>query len=260
MPDIKLPAIEIPKFDGGFKYWMEFSEIFTKVIHQNTGLSNAQRLQYLKTYTTGGAASLIKHLTIMDGNYPAAWDLLQKRYDNKRMLVNTQIGCILTQSGVSADSTIGLKNLHDITRECLFALKNLGVDTSSWDPIILFILLQKLDRETLALCEQSLENPKEMQTLVNFFSFIERRFSALATLRVKTISSNNRTASERPVIKVHSAVMDKCPFCGKDHKIYYCDSFKQQTVDERSRFIREQKLCINCLTVNHGKSRCNCHA
>lgn len=48
---IKLPAIEIPKFNGNLNNWSSFFDLFSRTIHQNATLNDAQRMQYLdKTF------------------------------------------------------------------------------------------------------------------------------------------------------------------------------------------------------------------
>lgn len=46
---IKLPRVEIPKFEGDYFAWINFKEIFTSMIIDNKSLSEAQRMQMLKT-------------------------------------------------------------------------------------------------------------------------------------------------------------------------------------------------------------------
>lgn len=77
-------------------------------------------------------------------------------------------------SGIS--SAVAIKNLHDVTKECLLALNNIGVQTSSWDAILLHILQKKLDKDINLRFEQSLKNPKEVPTIDEFLSFLKTQF------------------------------------------------------------------------------------
>lgn len=44
------------------------------------------------------------------------------------------------------------------------ALENLGVSISSWDPLIIFLLVQKLPTETHELWEQEVSRGKDLPT------------------------------------------------------------------------------------------------
>lgn len=48
----------------------------------------------------------------------------------------------------------------DTTTECLNSLINLGVPTNSWDPIIVFLVVQKLDIQTHKEWEEHAYNDK----------------------------------------------------------------------------------------------------
>ena len=47
-----------------------------------------------------------------------------------------------------------------------------------------------------------------------------------------------------------------CYLCSQDHRIMDCVKFKQKTVIERKNFVKEQKLCFNCLSKAHMLKEC----
>lgn len=47
-------------------------------------------------------------------------------------------------------SLIQIKKMHDVTLVSIHAIKNMGVDISTWNPLIAHLLSQKLDSETFA--------------------------------------------------------------------------------------------------------------
>lgn len=94
------------------------------------------------------------------------------------ILVDTHIIRILAQPDLTKESSHGLKELMDVTTENLRALKILKVEVDSWDPILLLLLVQKLDHTTRKLWEQKLE-PKVRPTIKQFLDFLSTRFHAL---------------------------------------------------------------------------------
>ena len=47
-----------------------------------------------------------------------------------------------------------------------------------------------------------------------------------------------------------------CSFCGGCHRLYKCEQFKELPVGDRSGFVRERKLCFNCLSEDHKTKKC----
>lgn len=68
-PVVKLPNIELPKFDGNYERWIPFRDLFESLIASNTALPNVQKLHYLRSALTGEAAKVINSLEITNDNY-----------------------------------------------------------------------------------------------------------------------------------------------------------------------------------------------
>lgn len=104
-----------------------------------------------------GGRKLIRHLPLTEENFNTAWTLLQERYNTKRLLVATLVEKFLSQP-TGSSSPLSIKALHDTTRECLLAMNNLGIDTSSWNAIIVQLIIHSLNK------------PKEMPTIGQLLS------------------------------------------------------------------------------------------
>ena len=59
---------------------------------------------------------------------------------------------------------------------------------------------------------------------------------------------NCYTTSEEKVTQNQSSVnpRKKCVFCNGSHDLYDCQFYTEITVEERSRFLKENKLCYDC--------------
>lgn len=53
------PQMEIPTFSGNYNCWVSFKDLFNEAIHTNLSMSNAQKMQYLKSKVKGEAERLI---------------------------------------------------------------------------------------------------------------------------------------------------------------------------------------------------------
>lgn len=75
-----------------------------------------------------------------------------------------------------------MRKLYDVTKKCLLGLTNYRLNLKGSDPIILHLHSKKPDRTTHTLYEQTLAKPLELQKLVEFLLFLERRLQALETV------------------------------------------------------------------------------
>lgn len=118
------------------------------MIDQNVDLTPVQKLQYLCTTLTGKAAACIQSLSTTDANYADAIDLLKNKFDCKRRVLLKHCDAIQAIPKLLKDSPEALGDLVDTVRQNLRSLKNLGIDTSSWDCIIISIILSKISSDT----------------------------------------------------------------------------------------------------------------
>lgn len=250
---IILPKIKLPEFDGTSTAWSTFIGLFNKIVHQNNTIDNGIKMQYLKTSLSGEAAKIVNHISPIAENYELCYDLLQKRFNNKREILGKLLDSILNLPKQNSENFYHLKNLHDTTFECIMSIKNLNIPVDQWDPLITHILLKKLSKETITNYECQLEDTREIQSLVKFLKYIESRFLALQSASSnneyvnKNRSNNNNNYNNEKEIK--------CVYCNDLHSIMKCNAFINKNVNERFEYIKGKKLCVNCFK-SHKKGEC----
>lgn len=174
-----------------------------------------------------------------------------------------------------------IKRIHDVSSECLNGIKNLGIEIVTWDPILVYLLTQKLEPETLNKYCISLKEPRELPSLQEFLEFLENKFTAMESARRKqdaapktmnfgTTSGYSKTNQNKMYYASNKATSVKspsvtCPLCKEHHGIYYCKEFKDMDPALRRKTISRLNYCINCLYNHNGKTcssnkRCrNCY-
>lgn len=173
--EAKLPKISLPSFSGDYMEWIPFRDIYISLVHNNSALSKVQKFYYLKGTLSGEAAGLIKTISATEANYDSAWLTLETRYHNKRMIVGTLTSKLFNIP--KCDGTFeSIKALLDGTRECLSSLRNMEIDTSTWDPLLIYLMCHKLDLQTRKEWENSLKSSTEIPNRSEMFSFLERTF------------------------------------------------------------------------------------
>jgi DNA repair exonuclease SbcCD ATPase subunit len=89
---LNLPTLNLKSFTGCYKEWLSFQNSFKSIIEdENNMLNNCQRFQYLRSCLSGEALRAVESLTVSSENYNVAWDILKKRFCNKRLIVHDHI-------------------------------------------------------------------------------------------------------------------------------------------------------------------------
>ena len=102
------PKIEIPVFSGSYQQWTSFKDLFAETIHTNPSLSNAQKMQFLKSKVKGEAEKLIQHLTISSNNYETAWGILEHRFNNKKLIFSSHLNTPLSVPSTQYLSSVSI--------------------------------------------------------------------------------------------------------------------------------------------------------
>lgn len=282
-----MPTMDIPTFHGDYHKWVSFKDLFIESIHSNRSISNAQKMQFLKSKVKGEAEKLIQHLNISSPNYELCWDILNHRYNNNKLIFNSHVNILMSLPVMQQQVASIVKRMHDTTKECLNAIKNLNVDISSWDPLLVYILSQKLDAETHKDYIESVNNPRELPSLQEFLDFLENKFTSLEASKRKhdiinqkysTQSSsfstkrlpafqhqnqqiyhnnkqflNNNHSNKSFTKSCYTSSTTKCPHCNGEHGIFSCKDFINISNEAKLKAIKQMQLCVNCLYDHNGK-------
>ncbi|XP_023229230.1 uncharacterized protein LOC111629544 [Centruroides sculpturatus] len=254
--NIKLPEIPLPKFSGKYEEWSNFKMQFDNIISSNEQLSAEQKLHYLKAALVGEA----KSLETLNDSFASLFQALQERYENKKLIVETHVNAILDSVKLPYESARGLRSLIDSINRNMRALKVLGYERNELsDILILNIVLQKLDKETLKQYEFSISS-NDVPKLDNLISFLEKRSQILENINkttfVKPRCSQDRVKPKSLFVKCNNS-MSHCILCKQNHPVYTCDSFLRLEASQRNDVVAKNNLCFNCLSDRHKLSSCN---
>lgn len=121
-----LPKLQLPEFNGKPKEWNRFIALFDRMVHNNSKIDNGIKIEYLKTFVRGPAAKIINHIEPDPDNYTICYDLLRRRFDNKREMLGALMDSILQLPKMKNESAEMLKTMHDTVYECTWQLKILA--------------------------------------------------------------------------------------------------------------------------------------
>lgn len=251
----QLPRINLPKFSGDLGEWEAFRDQFKSLINDNNDLVNVNRLQYLNSCVKGEAHDVIRNLAITDANFKVAWNLLINCYDNHQRLVHEHIHTLHTLPQVESESAAALMALRDKANIAIQALRNLGRPVDTWDDMLIYLLVQKLDKNTRKAWELQLDNTTECPSYIQLEQFFASRAleNILPGIIKAKIKKQNSTSVQSHIANASSS---KCPMCQKSHLLFACFKLRNQACDQRRELVKKFRCCFNCLSVKHTRDKC----
>lgn len=138
----KLPPIEIPLFDGDIKHWPLFFASFKNAVHDNTSLTESEKLYYLIGKLSGPAKLVCSGVTPCAENYALIIDLLKTKYEDKRLVATTYLDQLFNFKPISSATPFNLEQFLDKFASSVAALKNIKVNDLS-DFLFLYMALKK---------------------------------------------------------------------------------------------------------------------
>lgn len=257
---IQLPKINIKTFTGKMDEWTPFYQLFKALIADNVNLTGAQKFMYLKGCLAAEPSKLVENLAVTDDNFRIALSLLQKRYENKIATVNAHFIALFEGPSINKCNATTLRDFVTNANKNLEALKNLKYSHKQlWEFLSIYLLSKKLDFGSRKAFESE-RKVDELPTLPEFIEFFEKRCTVLENL------ASTDTPPQRKPVKAstfHTSVVSQVPqnpsclYCNDAyHRIYTCYKFKNLSVAERKQFVKENRLCSNCLGSKHSLTQC----
>ncbi|XP_054746751.1 uncharacterized protein LOC129251377 [Anastrepha obliqua] len=258
---IRLPKMELPTFSGDSTEWIGFFDAFSSLVDNNSALSDGQKLHYLRSCLKNDALKIISGFKICDANYVEAWGLLTSRYKVIRVIVESHLRALAEIKRATHDNADAIKGVIDAFQQHICELKALGRPIDFWDDWLVHEVVSKLAFETRKQWELSLvsDDPPSFEQLITFLEIRCRSLSMFSSsttsvpIKVKTASASKSTNVFHAVSKQSNV----CAYCSGPHKIYSSEKFRELDLSTKSQFVKQGRICFNCLSSGHYKDRCN---
>lgn len=266
---ISVPPCDTSTFYGDYVSWPTFRDMFTAIYINNNRLSPVEKLFYLFRKTEGEARDINRNIALTNENFEIAWNNLKTQYENKRVLINSQLRLLFNLSPCQQESAAEIKRLQREINNCMAILKLHNIDIDSWDPIFVFQCSSRLSETSLNIWEQSVKNKTEVPKWSELDNFLTDRFHALESVS-DIITTNNISIDKSNVnginqinpknkqFKAHHIKVDsyQCKLCKENHKISSCKKFLSMDYKNRVSTLKKFRFCFNCLNVGHMYGDC----
>lgn len=114
-----LPEIKIPRFDGDYRKWAQFTAIYEDLVKNREDKSESSKLHYPKIAVIETPADIISHLQPETGSVDAAWKILTDRFENKRLVVSSHFDRIYSMPQLRTRTAKGMHQMHTTISETL---------------------------------------------------------------------------------------------------------------------------------------------
>ncbi|XP_043865316.1 uncharacterized protein LOC122757417 [Drosophila mojavensis] len=264
----RLPPVDTEVFHGDYLRWPTFRDLFTAIYIQNPRLTPVEKLFHLNSKTADDANALVAECPLTNDGFASAWDALCDRYENKRLLVNSQLKILLNLPKVTKESGAALRELHGNIHRCVTAIAQAQISTENWDCILVFLCTSKLPEHTRSLWEHSLTRKSDIPAWKDVSLFISEHARALEAMEgdrslPKVPGSDPKSTVSNSHKKVHAfesqvhSKSKKCDLCAKEnHPVRLCPRFIQMSLAARETYIKRRQLCLNCFAQGHQLRDC----
>ena len=166
-PTIKVPKLELQKFDGNILKWHEFWDSFEASIHRNPNLQPVEKFKYIRAELEGDASAVISGLELTNSNYEVAVNLLQDRFGRDERMMYAQY-IALMDLPVSLIVTVKLRATSDM-------IEVLGENVDQ--PHFVFFTKSELPKMVISRMEEY-KDMEEKWTMESIRKVLKRHISA----------------------------------------------------------------------------------
>ncbi|CAG9787636.1 unnamed protein product [Diatraea saccharalis] len=275
---VRLPKIELFKFDGDLENWLRFWSQFKK-IHHDEELTGDDKFHYLLQSMMPGsrASDLVHSFPPTSENYEKVIESLKSRFGKTDLLVEVYIRKLLqlvVQSNIyKSQKKFQVTSLYDKLESHLRSLESLNVSKEACAPMLFPLVESSLPEELLRVWQRHcgpIPEPKDQLRKLMEFLQVEAENEERIAMATRGFTQNSATEFKG---KKANAIIEEntptasgliagdtktvvCIFCDEDHDSSTCMKAKKMTLEERQNVVKNKRCCFRCLKVGHGFRKC----
>ncbi|XP_074649059.1 uncharacterized protein LOC141904373 [Tubulanus polymorphus] len=262
---VNLPKLSLMKFDGNILNWMEFFDSFNSAVGMDENLTDVQKFQYLRAQTTDEAAQVINGLSLTDGNYNHALELLKDRYGKPHVIIGAYMRALWELEPPSANHQ-SLRNFYDRLEAYIRGLRSLGKPEETYGDLLVPVVLDKLPGHIRQ--QMTRQRGNNDWNIVDLRTSLLKEIEALRAgdtlnndfqdhdLTYPTAAFHTRVSTSKPKTFSRS----NCAYCkSNNHNSHECRVFNGP--GKRREIVIRDRLCFNCLGSHRSadcKSKLRC--
>lgn len=257
--NVKLPRLEIMKFNGEFTKWQTFYDSFEAAVEKNQSLSNIEKFNYLRSYLGNDAYNCIAGLSLTNENYIQALDLLKERYGNKQKIITSHVNELL-EMDICGNDTKKIRQFYDNIESHVRSLQGIGVDGKEYGTVLAPVIMNKMPGEFRLAISRGLSETNEWD-LTKLLDLMQRELRARETCasdqrdgKREFYTGSGLHVNQRRQSSISQKPGLSCVFCRGNHWSDKCGVVSDPTA--RKEHLKKNKLCFLCLRGGHDSRSC----
>lgn len=265
--------LDLPRFDGTIRDWPKFEAAYrsTTLLY---GYDNVENLSRLQKSLFGEAALTVESLLVQPDHVDEVMRALQDAFGDPEVLICDQIERARQLPPVYESHLEQLVPFATVVRNVAAYLDTPNTQEHLANPMLLKELERKLPmsrRLDWRLVKERIRPHATVRDFAIWVTELARRVrQEVASDQAANKPSSSTTASGRGTnkqqttkrIMLNAACDDEgqlqqaCVYCGEEHKVENCDTFKRLSVNKRWRIVTERSWCFGCLNKGHILPSC----
>ncbi|CAB3997411.1 PREDICTED: uncharacterized protein LOC107342904 [Paramuricea clavata] len=278
---LTLPQPTMQIFNGDPTSYCDFVRAFEHLVERKT-TSPSARLYYLVQYTSGHVQELMKSCLSMKPSegYMEATRLLRERYGQSYQIASAHVNRLINGPVIKPDDGVELQRFSIQLTSCANTLKEIGcigkLDNSENLKRIINRLPTAMRYKWRDAVDRIVEQERRDITINDVTKFVTSRaraanhpvFGKVERERKERIDPDQRRLRPSGIrangFAIHgeeenqegSTKRRTCPSCKQNHWLSRCERFRKQSLEDRQKFVKDEKLCNNCLLPGHYVRSC----
>ena len=268
--DRDLPKIELPVFDGSALMWPRFIEQFFVQVHSRRGITDSRRMDLLQSHVKGEAKRLIQGLGYSGRNYALSLQELKFAFGHKVTVARAYINSITSGNVINSGDVQALRSFYIAVRDCITVLQQMNYLGELSSSEVFQRALRRIPNDKRNKWNEyvrAISNTRE-PTLYDLQAWLKQRVEAdISPYAIPFRHHKNSNHSSHPqphhstlnssgTVQPAAADMKSCAACTENHHTSKCRMYLDKSVEARYEFVKEKRLCFNCLYSNHRIGEC----
>ena len=263
---VKLPHINISKFEGNITDFLRFWSTFSEEIDKSS-IPTTSKFSYLKELLSPKVRLLIDGLPFSSEGYERAKSILSSKFGQPTEIVNAHVTRIMNLTEVSGCNPLKIHEFYENLVRNVQSLETMGkLQTVNGYARMILDRLPGI-RADLVRDDEKWKEWGFVELVEALRRWVERNPVESKQHREVRHGGVNATFRNDPPRErlfrtgnenksdLRSSKFKNCVYCqSKEHKSIECSVVSSS--NERKRFLAEKKLCFNCTGEQHRASRC----
>ncbi len=260
-----LPRPEVPTYRGDLLQYSTFIQAFELRVAQHVD-SDADKLYYLLQHLEGDPEELVSGCLFMAPNegYQKARELLKKEYGDPFKISMAYMNRVSSWPNITDCDSKRMKELSIYLTKCYYAMQSISHMDDLNNVPYMQCIVKKLPEELQERWREKVYELKQNGIVASFKDIVEfvddwsdtlndpvYGFDAMIVARTEL---SNPTPMSSFVTEAH--LTSQCIFCHKAHSLNDCELFNKQNNQEKTEFVKINRLCFGCLGKNHLSRNC----